>query len=79
MVEIILIIWVGVYVLWVLNLFAMGEMRHLKAVTISYVSLPFLTAFAIAMFSIGIAIAPIISIFSGSAREAAKKVLNERI
>lgn len=79
MFEIILIVWVGVYALWVLNLFAMGEMRHLKSVTISYVSLPFLTAFAIAAFSIGIAIAPIISIFSSSAREAARKVLNERM
>lgn len=79
MIETILIIWVAVYVLWVLSLVSMDELQHLKAVTISYFSLPFLAAFAIVSFAIAMAIVPIFTIFSSGAKAVAKKSLNERL
>lgn len=78
MIETIIILWVAVYALWVLSFIGMGELSRIKYMTISYIALPFIAVFLLATLVAAFVLTPIITIFSSTARSAAKKSLNER-
>lgn len=68
--EILLIITVVLYVLWLISMAVMGTTQHFVSFTIMFVLLPFIIV--IVAF-----LAPLSVIFSKAAREEAKKKLEE--
>lgn len=66
---IVLVLWLAVYVLWILAMFSMGDIKHWWTYTMSYLIFPVLLAVGV-IFAVGVlAITPVAVIFSSSVRK----------
>ena len=66
--TIVLVLWLAVYVLWMLAMFSMGDIKHWWAYTLSYLAFPVFLAVGVIVVVVMLIITPIGVIFSKEVR-----------
>lgn len=77
--EILLAIYVGVYLLWIIALMTTGDMGVWFPFTLTYIFSPFAVVFCAIIFLVLFVITPVVVIFSKTARNAAVSRKDERL
>ena len=77
--EILLAIYVGVYLLWIIALMTTGDMSVWLPFTLTYIFSPFAVVFFAIIFLVFFVITPVVVIFSKTARNAAIGRKDERL
>ena len=66
--TIVLVLWLAVYVLWMLAMFSMGDIKHWWTYTLSYLAFPVFLAVGVIVVVVMLIITPIGVIFSKEVR-----------
>lgn len=66
--TIVLVLWLAVYVLWLLAMFSMGDIKHWWTCTLSYLAFPVFLAVGVIVVVVMLIITPIGVIFSKEVR-----------
>ena len=77
--EILLAIYVGVYLLWIIAMMTTGDMSVCLPFTLTYIFSPFALVFFAIIFLVLFMITPVVVIFSKTARNAAVSRKDERL